>query len=344
MADSMMCLRRPFTAESSAVFERMQQTMIVSPCEVFNCNSCTHRTKRACPGCAEGNLEMIAQGEKPCAIYECVTSKGLTSCSECTSAVCSFPKDIELVCPVRARFEKMRNYQSKLAVHYEARLDSRDGGDSGDGETKVSDKIISRLRWYLVALDGFAAQTIKRVSSQDIARKTGVKSWLVRRDLSHFGAFGRKSIGYDTDFLRARLREILRLGEPKKVVWIGAARLADDRSLIGRFAAHNCEIVAVFDADLARIGAEIGHLTVVPQSDLLEMPLKLGATAAVIAVPEESAQAAADALITAGIRVMLNLTSAVLVVPADVVVRGVDVVAELFALSYYCGETSAPLE
>ena len=240
-----------------------------------------------------------------------------------------------MVCPVRARFEKNRCYRRKLTNHYVLK---QDGQQERPREATVSDKTITRLRWYLSALTGFLAQGVSRVSSQDIARKTGVTSWLVRRDLNRFGGFGRKSIGYDASFLRARLTEILHLGEPKTVVWIGSARLADDSTLAERFGEHNCRIVAVFDSDPKRIGVPIAGMAVQPQSALYEVTKQLGANAAVVSVPEPEAQAVADILVSAGVRAMLNLTSAVLVVPAGVLVRNVDVVAELSTLSYYCGE------
>jgi len=176
------------------------------------------------------------------------------------------------------------------------------------------------------------------VSSQDVGRKVGVKPGLVRRDLNHFGGFGRPSIGYDTAFLRGRLEEILHLDDSNSVVWVGASRLAGDASLVQRFADRNCQVVAVFDTDSAWAGKTIAGLKVNPLSALSDKVQALGVDAAVIAVPAEEAQAVADKLVMLGVTALLNLTSAVLVTPPDAVVRNVDVVAELFALSYYCGE------
>jgi len=309
--------------------------MGTSACGVFDCNTCEHMSRGRCPGCANGNALLMAEGKDLCAIYECVTSKNLVSCDTCTSVVCQFPKNLEVVCPVRARFEKKRCYTRKLAEHYFARL--TEGGDDGS-ETKISDRTITRLRWYLFALDDFLARGVGRVSSQDIARKVGVKPGLIRRDLSHFGEFGRPSIGYDAAFLRRRLAEILHLDNSKSVLWVGSGRLKYDASIIDRFGEHNCNIAAVFDSDPSQVGTTIGGLKVLALSSLPSKVRELEADAAVIAVAREEAQAVAEALVMAGVRAILNLTPVVLVTPPGVVVRNVNIVAELFALSYYCGE------
>lgn len=311
----------------------------MSLCAIFDCDNCNHRKRRGCVGCVEGNATMIADGEAPCAIFECVSAKGLPSCKECSIVVCQIVATLESVCPVRAHYEKKRCYARKISDYFTG----RHFGSTRIAAFGVSDRTIARLRWYLFALDDFLDHGIERVSSQDIERKVGVKSWLIRRDLSHFGGFGRRSIGYDTAFLRARLAEILHLDEVKHVVWVGAACLAHDPSLIERFESHGFKIAAVLDDDPASASAALGNLNVLPLSEASQTIRELKPDAAVISGPAERSQAVADLLITSGARAILNMTSAVVVAPAGVVVRNVDVVAELFALSYYCGEkTKAP--
>ncbi len=242
-----------------------------------------------------------------------------------------------MACPVREQFEKPRNFSRKLADFYGSRQTVE---PSAPGERKVSDRTVTRLRWYLVALNGFLDQEINRVSSQDIGRKVGVKPGLIRRDLSHFGAFGRPSIGYDTVFLRDHLEQILHLDNSKTIVWVGPQRLAEDPSLIERFAQQNCFVTAVFSTDEASAGQIVAGMKVYPISALSEKVRSLGAQGAVVDVPAEEAQVVADTLVMAGVKAILNLTSAILVAPSGIIVRNVDVVAELSALSYYCGGRS----
>lgn len=290
--------------------------------------------KGRCPGCETGNLILRSDGRQPCSIFACAEGRGFASCSACTSEVCPFPHDIEMVCPVRAQFEKPRCFSRRLADYYTTRLGTKAPPAQ---DRKVSDRTITRLRWYLQALSGFLDQGITRVSSQDIGRKVGVKPGLIRRDLSHFGEFGRPSIGYDAEFLRTRLQSILHLDNSKAVVWVGPRRLQEDPSLIERFAEQNCVVSALFDSNEGLLGKTVAGLEVNPVSSLPERIRSLDAQGAVIEVPPAEAQSVADALVTAGIKAILNLTSAVIVTPPGIVVRNVDVAAELSALSYYCG-------
>ena len=312
----------------------MTEGGVVAACAIFDCETCAHRLRGRCPGCAGGNAVMAADGEAQCAIYACATSKNLASCRECSVVVCPFSRDLEMVCPVRSHYEKKRCYARKLSEHF---LDRQYGGRCVKKAGGISDKTITRLRWYLFALNDFLSHGVAKVSSDDISRKIGVRAWLIRRDLSQFGEFGRPSIGYDTAFLRSVLGEILHLSDPKRVMWVGAARLAGEPSLIKRFGAHGFEIVTVLDSNHA--DAKIEGLNVQPLAQASELVAKDGIGAAVIAVAEDEAQSVAEALISAGVHCILNLTSAVIVTPPEILVRNVDIVAELFALSYYCGES-----
>jgi redox-sensing transcriptional repressor len=200
------------------------------------------------------------------------------------------------------------------------------------------DKAIARLPWYLFAVRDFISHGVLRVSSDDIARKVGVKPSLVRRDLSQFGGFGRPSLGYETARLRECLSDILHLNIVRKIVWIGAGRLDADKSLAQRFREHNYKMVAIFDSDLSRAPEMIGGVKVAPVAEMPRRIKELGAEGAIIATADDEAQSVADALVAVGIRGILNLTSTPIAASPRVCVRNVDVVAELFALSYYCSE------
>jgi len=288
-----------------------------------------------------GNLSLLAEGSQACDFYLCTTEKGLTSCKECAEVVCRFARTAETVCPVRSYYERKRCYARKISEHF---LSIYYKGQPTHLEHKVSAKTVTRLRWYLFALDELLSCGVSRLSSEDMSRKVGVRSSLIRRDLSHFGEFGTPSIGYDAAHLRQCLARILRVGERRAILWVGASRLADDESLLRRLAEHSFEIVAVLDAHPESSPKTVSGLQVRPLSALSDVMREHGAEGAVIATAEEDAQRAADALTGAGIRGILNLTSAVIVVPTTVCMRSVDVVAEMFALSYFCAEMHAETE
>lgn len=206
-------------------------------------------------------------------------------------------------------------------------------------EEQISERTISRMRWYLYAMEGFTRQGISTVASHEIADKVGVKSGLVRKDLCHFGGFGRPSVGYNVAYLQKKIREILRLNEQKKVAWVGCRQLVDDPSMLVRCADRNCIITAIFDADPARVGTTIGELRVLSTDDMEESARNLGIEAAVIATSEEDAQQSADKLIAGGARAILNLAPTVVSAPPSVAVRNIDLAGELMMLSYYCGDS-----
>lgn len=220
-------------------------------------------------------------------------------------------------------------------------MDTRTTGsaDSSDFEEQISERTISRMRWYLYALEDFARRGISTVASHEIAEKCGVKSGLVRKDLCHFGGFGRPSVGYNVTYLQKKIREILRLNEERKVAWVGSRRLADNPSLAKRLADRNCVIRAVLDFDPAQIGANICGLDVLDAGCLEQTVREMGIEAAVLAASEEEAQHATDKLVSGGVRAILNLTPTMVAVPPGVVVRNLDLAGELMMLCFKCGDS-----
>lgn len=281
---------------------------------------------------------MAAHAEAQCVLYQCAQSHNILTCSECTDQVCPFTRAVGMVCPVRARFEKKRCYTRKMSDHFSSREPEKI--DTPLVARKL-DKAIARLPWYLFAVQDFIGHGVTRISSDDLSRKIGVKPWLVRRDLSQFGEFGRPSIGYETARLKECLAEILHLNTSRSVVWIGAARLDADKSLIQRFVEHNYVITAVFDTDVTRAPEMVGGLRVNSIADMPRKIKEIEAEGAIIATSADQAQSVADILVAAGIRGILNLTSTLIITSNDVCVRNVDIVAELFTLSYYCNELHA---
>jgi redox-sensing transcriptional repressor len=199
------------------------------------------------------------------------------------------------------------------------------------------DRSVSRLRWYLAALEHFRQAGIGVVSSADIGQKVGVSAPLVRRDLGYFGQFGRRSQGYDVDELYQSILSVFEVVKERWLAWVGAARLRSDAGAVGQFARHNWRIAAVFDPDPQAVRAGIGSLRVFDLASLPKVVANLKVDAAVLAVKEEQAQAVADRLVKAGIGAILNLTSAPLSVPEGVAVQQADLATQLLLLSYRMG-------
>lgn len=209
--------------------------------------------------------------------------------------------------------------------------------DSLENENRISERTVARLRWYLYAIDDFEKQGKTVVSSQAIATKVGVKSGLVRKDLCHFGGFGRPSVGYNIAYLKKQIRSILRVNQAKSVAWVGAQRLSYDPALVEKLAINSWQVMAVFDKEPADFG-QIEDLEVLPLDHIQLVVQKMGIEAAVISASIEEAQKIADSLVLGGVKAILNLTPAVLSVRPGVSVRNIDIVGEMIMLSYYCGE------
>ena len=152
------------------------------------------------------------------------------------------------------------------------------------------DKVVERLPWYSFAVQEFLGHRIIRVSSEDIARKVGVKSWVVRRDLSQFGEFGRAGIGYGVARLAECLSDILNLSAERSVAWVGAARIHADKSLITRLRAHKFNVVAIFDSDVSRVPEMIGGVRVTSLADMPRMVAELKVECGIVATSHEEAQ------------------------------------------------------
>jgi redox-sensing transcriptional repressor len=187
---------------------------------------------------------------------------------------------------------------------------------------------------YLQYLDECERKGRATVSSAALAERGGASSAQVRKDLSFFGSFGRRGVGYGVPLLAARLREILGLVRHYRVVLVGAGRLGSALAAYPGFSARGFDIVAVYDADPARVGSRVDGL-VVRSSDLLEQDLAAEpADIAVIGTPAEAAQGVADRLVRCGVRALLNFAPVTLNVPRHVALTNVNMALELEALSF----------
>ncbi len=187
---------------------------------------------------------------------------------------------------------------------------------------------------YLQFLDACERRGEATVSSSELARRGGASSAQVRKDLSFFGSFGRRGVGYAVPLLAARLREILGLVRHYRVVLIGAGRVGSALAAYPGFRARGFDIVAMYDASPARIGATVDGL-VVRSVERLEADLAAEpADIAIIGTPADAAQAIADRLVRANVRALLNFAPVTLSVPAHVAVTHVNMAMELETLSY----------
>jgi redox-sensing transcriptional repressor len=190
------------------------------------------------------------------------------------------------------------------------------------------------LSLYLQFLDECEQRGEATVSSAALAVRGGASSAQARKDLSFFGSFGRRGVGYSVPLLAARLREILGLARHYRVVVMGAGRIGSALVAYPGFRARGFDIVALYDADPARVGAGVDGF-VVRDGDRLEADLaQEPADIAVIGTPAAAAQRVAERLVACGVRALLNFAPVTLVVPGHVAVTNVNMALELEALSF----------
>jgi redox-sensing transcriptional repressor len=199
---------------------------------------------------------------------------------------------------------------------------------------KVADSTVRRLSLYLRFLEEFEGQGVATVSSGALASRGSTTSAQVRKDLSFFGSFGKRGLGYPVMELADRLREILGLRQRYRVGMIGAGKIGSALVQYRGFRQRGFDIVAIFDNDPAKIGRQWNGLTIqditLLESELARHPLDM----AVLVTPAEPAQGVTDRLVKLGVKAILNFAPVQLVVPDDVVVKTVNLALELETLSY----------
>ena len=202
-------------------------------------------------------------------------------------------------------------------------------------QAHVPGGVIERLPAYLNVLLQLRSSGEMTVSSARLGELARVNPAQIRRDLTHFGSFGRRGIGYDVQTLVERIQHILGSDHVHRLALVGAGNLG---SAIARYAGlskHGFIVSAVFDTNPAKIGGRIGDLVVLDMKDLERVVRKQAIAIAVIAVPPEAAQSVADRLADAGLRVLLNYTPVMVQVPDGVTLHNTDPVQELLHTLYY---------
>ena len=201
---------------------------------------------------------------------------------------------------------------------------------------KLSLGVAARLSRYLQVLTQARKMGKETISSQELADYTHVNSTQIRRDLSGFGKFGKRGVGYNVESLVTQIRKILRTSGQHNIALFGAGHLGTAIATSDIFADHGFRVVAVFDADPQKVGAQIGSLTVRPMSELSRVVEDEDIVVAVLAVPAAAAQTLADDLADAGVKIIFNYSDALLQVPPEVTVHTSSPAVDLlYALYFY---------
>jgi redox-sensing transcriptional repressor len=206
----------------------------------------------------------------------------------------------------------------------------------------ISESTVRRLSHYYRVLAEVEAEGKRVISSRRLAEREGITSAQVRKDLSCFGSFGRRGLGYDVAHLREEIRAILGLERRWRVAVVGAGNVGAALIAYRGFEQQGFDVVAVFDREPARIGVRLGALVVQDVAAFEAIAARERFEIGVIATPVRAAQQVADLLVAAGVRGILNFAPRKLFVPPHVALRTVDMAMELESLSFALARTLAP--
>jgi len=195
--------------------------------------------------------------------------------------------------------------------------------------------VAARLSRYLQVLSQSKKMGKDRISSQELSDYTNINATQIRRDLSAFGKFGKRGVGYNIDSLLGEIRKILRTQGQHNIALIGAGRLGQAIASTSIFAEHGINIAAVFDTDPEKLGRTVGNLPVLEYVRLPDIVREKNIIVGVIAVPADNAQQVADDLVEAGVKIIFNYTEALLDVPSDVAVHTSNPAVELLYALYF---------
>lgn len=208
-------------------------------------------------------------------------------------------------------------------------------------ENQIPDIVIGRLPLYLRELSRMAQEPDRvTASSHELAERLGISSAQIRKDLSHFGEFGKQGTGYHIQYLIDRLTEILHLTQEWPVVLVGAGFLGHALASYRGFEYRGFHITAVFDSDPAKIGQSVGDLVIQDDAELATMVRDTGIQIAILAVPATIAQAITDRLAAAGIKAILSYAPVSLNPPEGVLISYSDPVVQLQQMTYYLEPTA----
>lgn len=201
--------------------------------------------------------------------------------------------------------------------------------------SNIPDIVIGRLPIYLRALTRLAQEGHSVTSSHELGQQLRISSAQIRKDLSHFGGFGKQGTGYQINYLIEQLKQVLKVNQEWEVALVGAGDLGSAIANYKGFADRGFRITHVFDASAAKIGKKVGGFKVESMDNLVETVRTHGIKLAMIAVPAENAQEVADQLISAGVRGILCYAPITLRVPEGVRVQYIDPVVQMQRITYY---------
>ena len=205
-------------------------------------------------------------------------------------------------------------------------------------DNSIPNIVIGRLPLYLRELSRLEADSDRfTTSSHELAGRLGISSAQIRKDLSHFGEFGKQGTGYHIHYLIERLTEILHLTQEWPVALVGAGFLGQALASYRGFQRRGFAVTCVFDDDPAKVGRTVGDLVVQDAAGMAAALRREGIRIAILAVPAGAAQATADALVAAGVRAILSYAPVSLSVPEGVHVSYSDPVVQLQEMTYYLG-------
>ena len=200
---------------------------------------------------------------------------------------------------------------------------------------RVTVGVAARLSRYLQVLTQAQKMGKDRISSQEIADYTNINATQIRRDLSNFGKFGKRGVGYSIESLHSEIRKILRTQGQHNIALVGAGRLGQAIASSSIFAEHGISIAAVFDTDPDLVGTRLGNALIEDASGIGEAVREKNIVVGVLAVPATAAQGAANDLVGAGVRIIFNYSEALLDVPAEVTVHTSNPAVELLHALYF---------
>jgi redox-sensing transcriptional repressor len=199
---------------------------------------------------------------------------------------------------------------------------------------KISESTVRRLSLYLRFLEQFAAQGRPTISSEELARRGGTTSAQVRKDLSFFGSFGKRGLGYMVEELVGQIREILGLKRTYRVALVGAGKIGGALVHYEGFSQRGFNVTAIYDRDPKKIGSRWNGLVVRDVKHLEADLKKEGADIGIVVTPGDAAQDVADRLVRGGVKAILSFAPVQLKVPRDVELKTVNMAQELETLSY----------
>ncbi len=203
-------------------------------------------------------------------------------------------------------------------------------------ENEIPEIVVGRLPLYLRELSRMAAESDRiTTSSQELAERLGISSAQIRKDLSHFGEFGKQGTGYHVSYLIERLTEILHLTREWPVALVGAGFLGHALASYRGFQRRGFTITCVFDSDPAKIGKAAGELIVQDTAEMEDRLRGEGIQIAILAVPADAAQETTDRLVEAGVKAILSYAPVSLNVPPGVAVSYSDPVVQLQQMTYH---------